>query len=154
MTEQEFKTALAENLISYRKLNHFTQMELAQCINYSDKSVSKWERAESMPDIYVLSLIAAVYGVTVSELIGETEPDRATKDARRELEKDMKEQRKMKAKALERAQKQTQELERARKKAEAKAAEEEKARQKAAAKAKEAEEKARLKAEAKKNSSK
>ncbi|MDD6807989.1 MAG: helix-turn-helix transcriptional regulator [Oscillospiraceae bacterium] len=74
MTETEFKTKIADQLIIYRKAFGYTQIELAEKINYSDKSVSKWERAESMPDIFVLSKIADVYKITVSDLIGETEP--------------------------------------------------------------------------------
>ena len=46
-----------------------TQLELAEKINYSDKAISKWERAESSPDISVLVDIAAVFGVTVDYLV-------------------------------------------------------------------------------------
>jgi|GEM_PF-3155677 len=74
MTEAEFRTKISDQLIIYRKTFGYTQLELAEKINYSDKSISKWERAESMPDVYVLSQIAEVYGITVSDLIGETEP--------------------------------------------------------------------------------
>ena len=33
------------------------------CENYSDKTISKWERAESTPDIAVLIEIAELFGV-------------------------------------------------------------------------------------------
>ena len=46
-----------------------TQAELAGQINYSDKAVSKWERAESLPDVTVLKSIADIFGVTVDYLI-------------------------------------------------------------------------------------
>ena len=45
------------------------QAELAEKINYSDKSVSKWERAEAAPDAAVLRNIADVFGVTVDRLV-------------------------------------------------------------------------------------
>lgn len=48
--------------------------DLARKLNYSDKSVSKWERGEGLPDVYILAQIAQLYGVTVSNLIGEEEP--------------------------------------------------------------------------------
>ena len=48
-----------------------TQLELAEKINYSDKAISKWERAESSPDISVLVEIAAVFGVTVDYMVTE-----------------------------------------------------------------------------------
>lgn len=48
--------------------------DLCAQLNYSDKSVSKWERGEGLPDVYILAQIAQLYGVTVSNLIGEEEP--------------------------------------------------------------------------------
>ena len=52
-------------------MNNLTQLELAVELNYSDKAISKWERGESLPDIYVLSLIADFYNITVSDLISD-----------------------------------------------------------------------------------
>ena len=36
--------------------------------------MSKWERGEGVPDIYVLSMIAELYGVTVNDLLSEDPP--------------------------------------------------------------------------------
>lgn len=68
MNEYEFRQLLAENLIFYRKRAGLTQAEVASHINYSDKSVSKWERGDGSPDVYVLTLLAALYGTDVSAL--------------------------------------------------------------------------------------
>lgn len=46
-----------------------TQAELAEKINYSDKNVSKWERAEGVPDVLVLHELAELYGVTVNDFL-------------------------------------------------------------------------------------
>ena len=46
-------------------------MELAEKLNYSDKTISKWERAESSPDITVLVKIADIFGVTIDYLVRE-----------------------------------------------------------------------------------
>jgi transcriptional regulator with XRE-family HTH domain len=73
--EQRLKQRIAANLIYYRKLNNMTQTELAERINYSDKSVSKWERASGVPDIFVLSLLAKLYGVSVSDFLEEKGPE-------------------------------------------------------------------------------
>ena len=73
--EQRLKQRIAANLIYYRKLNNMTQTELAERINYSDKSVSKWERASGVPDIFVLSLLAKLYGVSVSDFLEEKWPE-------------------------------------------------------------------------------
>ena len=51
-----------------------TQSELAERISYSDKSVSKWERAEGVPDIYILTLLADLFSVTVNDLISDNAP--------------------------------------------------------------------------------
>ena len=58
----DLKNILAENLIKYRKAANLTQAELAEKINYSDKAVSKWERAAGMPDVDVLKQIADLFG--------------------------------------------------------------------------------------------
>jgi len=68
---KEMKQIIANNIIALRKKNKLTQAELAQKLNYSDKAISKWERAESIPDVEVLKQIADMFGVTVDYLITE-----------------------------------------------------------------------------------
>ena len=67
----EINRKIAKNLTDYRKAAGFTQAELAEKINYSDKSVSKWESGNGVPDIYTLMQLAELYGVTVDVLIGD-----------------------------------------------------------------------------------
>lgn len=74
MQEETLRQSIARNLTFYRKLAGHTQAELAEQLNYSDKSVSKWERGEGVPDIYVLQQIAELYRITVNDLISEEEP--------------------------------------------------------------------------------
>lgn len=71
MTEEIIKTNFAYNLANLRRKFGMTQSELALKLNYSDKSISKWERAEGLPDVCVLSNIAELFGVTVNDLIYE-----------------------------------------------------------------------------------
>lgn len=54
---------------------NMTQAQLGEKLNYSDKSVSKWERGESVPDVFVLKQIADLAGVTVDYLITPHLPD-------------------------------------------------------------------------------
>ena len=105
MTEQEFRKKLAENLILYRKLNGFTQAELAQTLGYSDKSVSKWERGDGLPDTYTLLSIAEIYGVELSELVGQTDKSKKTAEKIKAAEKNRRNTLKAKKKALDRAKK-------------------------------------------------
>lgn len=66
---QDIKLAVATNIQELRKEKNMTQNELARLINYSDKAVSKWERAESIPDISALKQIADTFSVTVDYLL-------------------------------------------------------------------------------------
>lgn len=74
---------LADNLIYYRKAAGFTQLEIAEKFNYSDKSISKWERGEGVPDIFVLKSLADLYGITVDDFFNKekqrTRTNKATK---------------------------------------------------------------------------
>ena len=47
------KNTIAKNITNLRLANNMTQVELGERLNYSDKAVSKWERAESIPDVTV-----------------------------------------------------------------------------------------------------
>jgi transcriptional regulator with XRE-family HTH domain len=71
MTEDKIKENVANNLIKYRKAHNLTQIQLAEKLNYSDKSISKWERQESIPDLVILSNIAELYQITVQDLLAD-----------------------------------------------------------------------------------
>lgn len=76
-SEEKLQRLIAENIAYYRKQNGDTQAELAEKLNYSDKSVSKWERAEGTPDIFILSKIADLYHITVQDLLREKKVPKA-----------------------------------------------------------------------------
>ncbi len=63
------RAILAENIQFYRKQIKMTQLELAEYLSYSDKAVSKWERGEGVPDIYVLGSLAELFGLSLDELV-------------------------------------------------------------------------------------
>ena len=69
MADNNIKKNIAKNLVRYRNTAGLTQSELAEKINYSDKSVSKWERAEGTPDIFVLYELSKIYGVRVDDFL-------------------------------------------------------------------------------------
>ena len=70
----DFKKIVAENIKKVRPSLGMTQAQLGEELSYSDKSVSKWERGESIPDVYVLKHIADLAGVTVDYLISRHDP--------------------------------------------------------------------------------
>ena len=52
-----------------REKNKMTQLQLAERLGVSDKTVSKWETAKGYPDITLLEPIAEAFRVSVTELI-------------------------------------------------------------------------------------
>lgn len=52
-----------------RRAKGMTQKDLAEMLNVSDKTVSRWERDESVPDLALLPVLAEIFDVTMDELI-------------------------------------------------------------------------------------
>ncbi len=78
---KDIRGIVAKNICELRQLNNMTQLELAEKLNYSDKAISKWERAESCPDISVLVQISELFGVTVDYLVKEDNKERAVNNS-------------------------------------------------------------------------
>ena len=74
---------LAENLAYYRKAAGYTQLEIAEKFNYSDKSISKWERGDGAPDVFVLKSLADLYGITIDDFFNEEKKRTKTSSVRR-----------------------------------------------------------------------
>ena len=60
---------LKENLIMLRKLNGYSQEQVAEKIGISRQAYAKWENGMTIPDIEKASLLAQVYGITIDGLI-------------------------------------------------------------------------------------
>ncbi len=73
--EHQLEDIVAANLTELRRAKGWTQAELAEKINYSDKSVSKWERGDGLPDLKVVKQLAELYGVTVDTILTENTPE-------------------------------------------------------------------------------
>ena len=52
-----------------REKNKMTQLQLAEKLGVTDKTVSKWENARGLPDITLLGPIAEAFRISVTELI-------------------------------------------------------------------------------------
>lgn len=81
----KFMTAL-------RKANGMTQKDLADQLNVSDKTVSRWERDEGAPDLALIPVIAEIFGVTCDELLRGERKSPAERKFISELEQDSEEQ--------------------------------------------------------------
>lgn len=68
--------AMAQRLVNRRKAAGLSQEALAAQLGVSRQAVSKWERSESSPDTDNLIALAALYGVSLDELLyGEAASD-------------------------------------------------------------------------------
>lgn len=68
---ESLEKVFSKNLIKYRNLMGLKQSELAKMINYSDKSISKWERGEGLPDLKATKSLCDIFGITVDDMLKE-----------------------------------------------------------------------------------
>lgn len=71
MDENKFKENIARNITAYRKRINLTQLQLAERLNYSDKAISKWERAEGVPDTLIMLKLCEIFNVTLNDLVAD-----------------------------------------------------------------------------------
>jgi len=67
----DLKQIVAANIVRLRTSHKLTQLELGEKLNYSDKTISKWERGESLPDAYVLKQLSELFLVSVDYLLND-----------------------------------------------------------------------------------
>ena len=66
-----------------RKAKGLTQEQLAEVLNVSNRTVSRWETGSNMPDISMLVEIAEFYDVSIPEIIyGERKSENMDKETR------------------------------------------------------------------------
>lgn len=70
---KDIKDIIGNNIALLRKQNDMTQQELANELAYSDKSISKWERGEAIPDVEVLIKIADLFQISIDSLVSENQ---------------------------------------------------------------------------------
>ena len=63
------KNSIGAFLAALRKANGMTQQEVADRLNVSNKAVSRWERDECAPDLFLIPALAEMFGVTCDELL-------------------------------------------------------------------------------------
>lgn len=67
-------TKVGKLILKLRKDKHMTQKQLAEMMNISDKTISKWERGLGCPDVTLLHDLSNILGVNVEKiLIGDLE---------------------------------------------------------------------------------
>lgn len=66
--DMERKT-IGSFIATLRKANGMTQRELAEKLNVTDKTVSRWETDEGLPDVTIIPVLAEIFGITCDELL-------------------------------------------------------------------------------------
>ncbi len=87
----EEREIIASNITFLRKKNGLSQLDLADKLQYSNKNVSKWEKAETTPSIFTLKRLAEIFNVTVDDLVSvplEDLQSNAPTDTDAQMEKD------------------------------------------------------------------
>jgi len=59
----------SEELVRNRKAAKLTQEDLAEKCNVSRQAIAKWEKGESLPDVYTIAKLAGLFEITIEELI-------------------------------------------------------------------------------------
>ena len=83
----EAKT-MGKFISALRKANGMTQKDLAEKLNVSDKSVSRWERDEGAPDLSLIPVIAEIFDVTCDELLRGERKSPTERETAREIAKE------------------------------------------------------------------
>lgn len=65
----QIDTSIGKNIKYFRLLNHMEQNDLANRLNISNKTISSWECGRTEPSFGMLEDIAAVLGITKSDLV-------------------------------------------------------------------------------------
>lgn len=69
--QDRLASTIGKNLTRLRRMANMTQLDLAEKLNYSDKSVSKWEQGNGIPDIRILVQLSELFGVSLDDLVRE-----------------------------------------------------------------------------------
>lgn len=70
-----------ENLRAFRKQKEFSQEYLAEKMNVSRQTISKWENGTAMPDLKKLTDLSSLFDVSMDELLGTSAPDYKTSES-------------------------------------------------------------------------
>lgn len=65
---------LEDKLLSLRKQQGLTQLELAEALHISRQAISKWETGEATPSLENLKSLSQLYQVPLGQLLGEDQP--------------------------------------------------------------------------------
>jgi len=69
------KICIGKHILNYRKKNRLSQGAFGELLGVSATAVSKWEREICYPDIFLLSDISNLLGISIDTLMGKEKQD-------------------------------------------------------------------------------
>ena len=63
------QVAIGQFIAESRRAKGLTQMQLADVLSISDKTVSKWERGKGLPEVSLMLPLCKTLGISVNELL-------------------------------------------------------------------------------------
>lgn len=78
---------LADRIVELRKKKGWSQEELAEAAGVTRQSVSKWESAQSVPDLDKILKLAEIFGVTTDYLLKDEKTSEGRQEKNREEKK-------------------------------------------------------------------
>ena len=67
---EDIKRIVARNITELRQSKGMTQMELAEKLNVTPQTISRWETETAYPDITAIPVLANIFDVSIDELMG------------------------------------------------------------------------------------
>ena len=68
--------SIGKTIAELRKEKGWTQVELAEKLQVSDKAVSKWEKDDAFPSVEFFPVLAQLFGVSIDYLMTGKAPDK------------------------------------------------------------------------------
>lgn len=76
---------LGQKIKELRLKNSYTQKQLADVLHVSFQTVSKWEKGENEPDVATIKQLAALFNVSVDDLVSEKELPTTQEETKEEI---------------------------------------------------------------------
>ena len=79
---KDINIIISKNLVMLRKRHNYKQTDIAEKLNYSDKTVSKWETGEIVPSLENLIELCKLYNVTLDQMTKPIDDDMVVEQPR------------------------------------------------------------------------
>ena len=67
--KEQNKLIFAQNILFFRNKMNISQKELTEKLQLSNKNISKWEKAETVPDVFTIKKLANLFNVSIDTLV-------------------------------------------------------------------------------------